>query len=104
MNYLKMIKLSLAPSLVVLLAACAAPTSTTLSDGTTATRIACDGTGRGLNYCFERAGKSCGAAGYTILDDSGRVLGKSDVADAGTDRLVRQYAEDQSSILIRCGS
>ena len=94
----------LAAGSLVILGGCATPAPTTLSDGTTATRIACEGTGRGLNYCFERAGKSCGAEGYTILDDSGRVIGKSDVADAGTDRLVRQYAEDQSGILIRCGS
>lgn len=88
-----------------MLAACAGgPSQVTLSDRTIATRISCDGIPRGLNYCFERAGKSCGAEGYTIVDQDGMAIGKSDVADAGTEALVRQYAEDASSILIKCGA
>lgn len=86
------------------LSACAAPSQTALSDGTMATRIACEGSANGLNYCFERAGKSCGAAGYRILDQNGQVLAKSDVASADAESMVRQYAMNQNSILFQCGT
>ena len=102
-NY-KAMKLGLAISAAVLLAACAATDQTTLSDGTAALRIDCDGTAAGMNYCFERAGKSCGAEGYTIVDPSGRMLSGSDVADTDLESLVRAYETDNNSVLIRCGS
>lgn len=90
--------------LLALLAACAAETQTTLPDGTMAHRIDCDGTSGGLNYCFERAGKSCGADGYTIVDSEGRVISTSQVADSDMETLVREYETDQNSILVRCGT
>ncbi len=97
-------KFGLTISALTLLAACAAPTQTTLSDGTVAHRIECDGTASGLNYCFERAGKSCGAAGYTIVDQDGQTISEGGVGGSDTETLVRQYATDQNSILVKCGS
>jgi len=104
MDHVSGMKFGLTIGALTLLAACAAPTQTTLSDGTVATRIDCDGTASGLNYCFERAGKSCGAAGYTIVDQDGTVISESDVAGSGAGSLVKEYATDQNSILVKCGS
>ena len=104
MTNTKAIMRGLAISASALLAACAATSETTLSDGTVALRIDCDGTAAGMNYCFERAGKSCGADGYTIVDPSGRMLSGSDVADTDLESLVRAYETDNNSVLIRCGS
>ena len=98
------IKLSLTVSALTLLAACAATTDTTLSDGTVATLIECDVTPNGLNYCFERAGKSCGAAGYTIVDQDGQAISKGQVADSDQASFVREYAAGQGGMLIKCGS
>lgn len=103
MKQIKAIKFGLTFSTLALLAACAAPGQTSLSDGTTAIRIECLGTARGLNACLERAGKSCGAAGYKVVDQDGQTVFASG-ADAGMDALVRTYEEDQSSILVKCGS
>jgi hypothetical protein len=104
MHHINALRLGLTISGLALLAACAAPSQTTLSDGTVALRIDCEGSAGGLNYCFERAGKSCGAAGYSIVDQDGRVLSESDVAESDMGALVRAYAADQNSILIRCGN
>lgn len=104
MNKGMLIKASLSALSLAILAGCAGSTQTTLADGTMAQRIECDGTARGLNFCFELAGKSCGAEGYTILNEAGETIGKSDYADAGSDRLIRQQAESENSILIRCGT
>lgn len=104
MNKSTTIKSGLTVCAFALLSACAAPVQTTLSDGTVANRIQCDGTTRGLNYCFERAGKTCGAAGYTIVDQNGRIIAKGAVADSNSEALVREYASDQNSILVKCGS
>ena len=98
------IKAGLSAISLAVLAGCAASGTTTLADGSTAMRLECDGTARGLNFCFELAGKSCGEDGYTILNEAGETIGKSDYADAGTERLIRQQAEDENSILIRCGT
>jgi len=97
-------KFGLTIGALTLLAACAGPTQTTLSDGTAAYRIECDGTASGLNYCFERAGKSCGAAGYAIVDQNGQMIAEGDLAGSNTESLIREYAADQNSILVRCGS
>lgn len=80
------------------------PTTATLADGTVAYRIDCDGSRSGLNYCFEKAGKSCGAEGYTIVDQSGTRLSNSKVADGDMASLIKAYEMDKNSILIRCGS
>ena len=95
--------ISLAVSGFVLLAACGVPTVTTLPDGTVAYLIPCDSTAGGMNYCFERAGKSCGAAGYTIVDEDGLVLSESDVADSDSNAWVAAYLTEQDSILVKCG-
>ncbi|MDJ0759525.1 MAG: hypothetical protein QNJ19_09000 [Woeseiaceae bacterium] len=107
MNKSTLIKASLSAISLAMLAGCGATGGsnlTVLGDGTTALAVECDGTPRGLNFCFELAGKSCGAQGYTIFNQAGESIGKSDYADAGTDRLIRQQAEDENRILIRCGS
>lgn len=105
-NQNKPVKFGLAISLLALLAACAAPSLTTLSDGTVAYRIDCDATAQGLNYCFERAGKTCGAAGYRVVGRDGRIIATSDVADS--DRVAQVSAFDtgqnKDSILISCGN
>ncbi len=103
MTQIKATQFGITISLLALLSACATPTQTALSDGTAAYRMDCDGTAGGLNYCFERAGKSCGAAGYTIVDRDGRVISTSRVADSDMESLVRAYETDQNSILVRCG-
>lgn len=91
-------------AVVVLLVACAGPGEVRLADGTMAYRIDCDGTAAGLNYCFERAGKSCGAEGYSIVDSNGAVIATSAVADQDADALVRDYSTVQNSMLIKCGT
>ena len=106
MSQIKAAQFGTAISFLALLAACATPTQTTLSDGTVAYRIDCDVTDRGLNYCFERAGKSCGAAGYTVVDQEGRVIVKSDAGDPDNAAVVRAYDTGQNtrSILVRGGT
>lgn len=91
-------------SAAVLLAACAGPSQVTLADGSVAYRISCDGTAVGMNYCFERAGKSCGADGYTVVDQDGRTISTSAVAEQDTEALVRSFSTDQNSMLVKCGS
>lgn len=91
-------------SAAVLLSACAGPSQVTLADGTVAYRIDCDGTAAGMNYCFERAGKSCGADGYTVVDRNGSTISTSAVADQDAQALVRSYSTDQNSMLIKCGT
>ncbi len=85
-----------------LLAGCAGSTQTTLSDGTVANLVECDGTTRGMNYCFERAGKTCGAADYTIVDREGNTIARSNLTDEDSASLIKQYANDQNSILVKC--
>lgn len=104
MHQIRASRLGLTISGLALLAACAAPPQTTLSDGTAAFRIDCEGRAGGLNYCFERAGKSCGSAGYSIVDPDGRMLSESDVVDSDLEALARAYDADQSSVLVRCGT
>ena len=88
-----------------LLSACATPAATaTLSDGTVVYRIDCDSSARGINYCFEKAGKSCGAEGYTIVSRSGIQLSTSEVADGDVETLTRAFETDSNSIYIRCGA
>jgi hypothetical protein len=84
---------------------CAAtpPAATRLPDGSVAYRINCDATAGGLNYCFENAGKTCGAEGYSIVGSDGRFLSTSDVADSDLAALTLQFENDSRSILIKCG-
>lgn len=107
MNYQKNpITTGIAISFLALLAACAAPSqTTTLPDGTVAYRIDCDATAAGLNYCFERAGKTCGATGYAIVSQDGRLISTSDVADSDRIEQVSAFdtGQNEDSILISCG-
>jgi len=95
----------LAAILVLGLGACATtPETTTLADGSVAFRVNCDGASSGMNYCFERAGKSCGAEGYSIVDSNGRVVSSANATDSDLAPITKAWQEDQSSILVRCGS
>ena len=87
-----------------LLVACAAPNRTQLPDGTYAYRIDCGGSARGLNYCLEKAGKSCGAAGYRIVDEFGTTVSSSVDLDDDPLALFKDWEGDRNSILIRCGT
>lgn len=89
---------------LVLLSACAAPTQTRLADGSIAYQIRCEGVPSGLNYCFERAGKSCGAQGYTIVGRDGSIISKSDAAESESQTQARSELEGQTSILVKCGT
>lgn len=88
----------------LLLAGCAAPRTATLPDGTFAYRIDCDGTARGLNYCLEKAGKSCGARGYRIVTPEGETVTSSAAVEGDAQALFKDYAADRNSILIQCGA
>lgn len=87
-----------------LLAACAGPAQTQLPDGSYAYRIDCGGSARGLNYCLEKAGKSCGAEGYTIVDEYGTTVSSSVDLDDDPQALFKDWEGDRNSMLIRCGS
>lgn len=102
----KVTKLGVAISFLALVAACAAPSQTMLADGSVAYRIDCDATAQGMNYCFERAGKTCGAAGYMIVSQDGRLISTSDVADSDRASQVSAFDTGQNvdSIFVRCGS
>ncbi|MEL6199484.1 MAG: hypothetical protein AAFR09_04670 [Pseudomonadota bacterium] len=89
---------------VCVFAGCAAPRTATLPDGTFAYRIDCDGNARGLNLCLEKAGKSCGARGYTIVTAEGRKISTSDAVEDGAQALFKDYEGDRNSILIQCGT
>lgn len=104
MNMIKATTAGLAASSLALLAACAGPAQMTLPDGSVAFLIDCDGSGRGLNACFERAGRSCGAAGYSIVNADGRRVSGSDVSDSEMARITKAFATDTSSILVKCDS
>lgn len=100
----KILKAAFAGSVMTLLGACAAnPSTVTLPDGSVAYRIDCGGSSVGLNYCFEQAGKSCGAEGYSIVSPDGRVLSTSEVASTDPESLTVAFSTDTNSILIKCG-
>lgn len=93
----------IAPAVCLVLTACAGgPTVATMPDGSYAYRIDCDGTARGLNYCLEKAGKSCGARGYRIVTPEGETVTTSAAVDGDAQALFKDYAADRNSILIQC--
>jgi hypothetical protein len=49
------------------LAGCAMSKQTYLPDGRLGHSISCDGTAVSMNYCYEKAGELCGAAGYDLI-------------------------------------
>ena len=97
-------KLGLTIPALALLAACAGPTTTTLADGTVAYRIDCGKSHEGLNFCFEKAGKSCGAEGYTVYDNQGQPITSSAAASSEQEPRVLAYNTAGNSILIKCGN
>jgi len=86
------------------LGACAGPSQTTLPDGTLAYRIDCGASTADMNFCFEKAGKSCGAEGYRIVGRDGQVLGNSEAAASDSVKAVKAWQTDRNSIFIVCGS
>lgn len=100
----KTIKLGMSIAVLVLLAACAGnQETTTLPDGTIAYRIDCGQGSGGLNFCFEKAGKSCGAHGYTIVTPDGRVISSTAAVSSERATRVRENQADRNSILVTCG-
>ena len=91
-------------SAVSVLAACAGPAQTTLPDGTLAYRIDCGASAADMNFCFEKAGKSCGADGYTIVGRNGELLGTGEVAASDSVKVVKAWQTNKNSIYIRCGT
>lgn len=89
-----------------IMGACASvPSQVTLPDGTLATRIDCGGSTVGLNYCFEQAGKSCGAEGYSVVDPAtGAIISTSALAAADPDAFTVAFSTDTKSIFIKCGT
>ncbi len=104
MNYIMTAKLTLFIPVLALLAACGAQTQTALPDGTMATRIDCSAQTGGLNFCFEKAGKSCGADGYTILARDGQAISSSNATETERIARIQSYQTDGNSILIKCGT
>ncbi|MEO1201177.1 MAG: hypothetical protein AAFX10_00625 [Pseudomonadota bacterium] len=102
MTATRVLTVSLTAATLSLLAACAGPAQTTLEDGTVAYKIDCQASAAGLNYCFEKAGKSCGADGYLIVGRDGQVLGDSEVAASDNVKVVSAWQTDRNSIYIRC--
>ncbi len=96
------IRLCFAAGTIALLSACATPLETTLADGSVAYRIDCS-SARGLNYCFEKAGKSCGAEGYSIVGRGGELISSSNAASSEQEARVLAYQSNRTSILVRCG-
>ena len=87
------------------LAGCASgPSTATLADGTVAYRIDCGASAADMNFCFEKAGKSCGADGYSIVGRDGLLLGTSEVAASDSVKVVKAWQTDRNSIYITCGT
>ena len=85
-------------------AGCASQSATTrLPDGQVATRIDCGRNAGGLNFCFEQAGKSCGAEGYRIVTREGRVVSTGSAAEDDSTVVTNWEGYNKNSILILCG-
>ena len=104
MNRSNAAAVSLAITVLMLIAACAGPSTTTLPDGRTAFRIDCSAGVGGLNFCFEKAGKSCGAEGYTIVGEDGATISSSSATETERAARLRAYQLNSNSILVVCGT
>ncbi|MEM7612628.1 MAG: hypothetical protein AAF270_13165 [Pseudomonadota bacterium] len=104
MSTASLLKTAMMTVCAALAVGCAGPMQTTMADGTIAYRIDCGGTARGLNYCLEKAGKSCGAEGYTIVAEDGRRLSSSEAATADQQSLFQDFASDRNRIFFTCGT
>ncbi len=90
---------------LAMLAACGTTAQTTqLPDGSFAYIIPCGGNASALNYCFEKAGKSCGAEGYTLVGQDGEFLSGSEIAESDLEALTTSWQSDRNSILVKCGT
>jgi hypothetical protein len=86
------------------LTGCATPDIVRLADGSLVYRIDCAGSASGLNYCYGRAGKTCGAEGFSVVDETGRVLSIGGGSTTTQDEQVMLHAADKNSLLVKCGS
>lgn len=66
-----MSRLALTICLAALVSGCVAPKRIRLPDGNQGYAITCNGSARTWNWCYEQAGKACGAAGYDVLTQDG---------------------------------
>ena len=97
--------IALAAFAVAALGACAANEPiTTLPDGSEAIRIECGGSSVGVNYCFEKAGKTCGAEGYSIVAPDGTVMATVNMSGTNAQDLTTGFSSETNSILIKCGT
>lgn len=104
MKKIKVLSFGLTLFALALTAGCAGQTATTrLPDGSIATRIDCGRNAGGLNYCFEQAGKSCGAEGYRIVTLDGQVISTGSAAEADSTVVTNWAGFNKNSILILCG-
>ncbi len=105
MNKIYATRLILAIPALALLAACGTVAqSTRLPDGSVAYTIPCGGNASAMNYCFEKAGKSCGADGYTIVGQDGEFLSGAEIAESDLEALTTSWQSDRNSILVKCGT
>ena len=104
MNRSNTATIGLAFPIFLLIAACAGSSTNTLPDGRSTLRIDCSAGVGGLNYCFEKAGKSCGAEGYTIVGRDGETISTSNAATSEREARLRAYDADANSINIVCGT
>ena len=75
MKFIQIIKnLALLFIMSVVLLSCAISDKIHLSDGSEAYEIHCDGAAIGINVCFEKAMKLCGANGFKMLNNEGRFI------------------------------
>ncbi|MEL7022826.1 MAG: hypothetical protein AAGL69_03700 [Pseudomonadota bacterium] len=87
---------------VAALSACATPRLTELADGSAVYQVDCDGTPRGLNYCLEKAGRTCGAQAYILYADDGRRIAFGGDAQVSGEVAYKDFPGDRSKILFRC--
>ena len=88
--------------LFLVLAGCAAPRLTSLADGRSVYQIDCDGTPRGLNYCLEKAGRTCGARAYTLYAEDGRRISFGGDSEISGEVAYKDFPGDRSQILFLC--
>lgn len=92
----------LASSALFVLGGCAAPQLTTLEDGTVAYQIDCDGTARGLNYCLEKAGRTCAARGYVLYNKAGERVSLAGEAGSSGQATYKEFEGDRNRIIFQC--
>ncbi|MEL7537309.1 MAG: hypothetical protein AAFZ58_11825 [Pseudomonadota bacterium] len=100
MKPIKTLAFALTAFVLALLTACAGPAQTILADGSLAYRVEC---ARGLNYCLEKAGKSCGGDGFVVIGRDGQTIAASEDDLEGS--IARSAASASSQrMYFRCGT